>query len=649
LLRDPVEPLDDEEGVDICRRAIEAGDADARGRLLEGRFSEAVRARHYRRLSEALFYRNERAAAVECARAALELQPDDEATCDFCAWLFSNCERHGEAAAVYERLLERRPLWAAGHRHASGSFAAAGRPDRALSHAERACAIEPGSLEFALHAGSLLEAAGRHPDAACCFARAALIDPTEPAPLRRLSATATALDQPEKAIELALRALALGPRDRENARLAAELLLRAERCDEAVAILGAALALDRADPVAWRLLSAAEMLRGRLAAAVEAIDHALALAPDVADYHQHRGNLLYQSGDFDAAAAAFGRAGMLAPANPDARRSQLTAFLDAGRFREAVAVGSELIGAAPGNEQYARAVSHALNRWCDAWPSDGLALGAGGAPRERAPRPARGRLDAALSQCRVIHALIVRETRTRFGDSILGYGWALIEPILHLAMLSVAFAILMRGRPPLGTHFFLFYYTGLIPYHVFVHASSSMTYAVTSNAPLLQLPPVKTTDVIVARGLFELVTDLLVATIILCGLLAIGVGHLPHDLLGAAGSVGAVWLFACGCGFINAALNGLWKSWDKIWNQITRILYFCSGIFYVPGMMPDWTRDILWWNPVLHGVDWFRSSFFVEYEPFWLDRGYLAIAAGLALLAGLALERLMRRQLYEPS
>jgi hypothetical protein len=51
---------------------------------------------------------------------------------------------------------------------------------------------------------------------------------------------------------------------------------------------------------------------------------------------------------------------------------------------------------------------------------------------------------------------------------------------------------------------------------------------------------------------------------------------------------------------------------------------------------------------VLHGVDWFRSSFFAEYEPFWLDRVYLAIAAGLALLAGLALERLMRRQLYEP-
>jgi hypothetical protein len=73
LLRDPVELLDDEEGVEIRRRAIEAGDADVPWRLLEGRFPEAVRALHYRRLSEALFYRNEHAAAVECARAAFEL------------------------------------------------------------------------------------------------------------------------------------------------------------------------------------------------------------------------------------------------------------------------------------------------------------------------------------------------------------------------------------------------------------------------------------------------------------------------------------------------------------------------------------------------------------------------------------------------
>jgi hypothetical protein len=31
-------------------------------------------------------------------------------------------------------------------------------------------------------------------------------------------------------------------------------------------------------------------------------------------------------------------------------------------------------------------------------------------------------------------------------------------------MLSLVFAVLMRGRPPIGEEFFIFYYTGIIRY-----------------------------------------------------------------------------------------------------------------------------------------------------------------------------------------
>jgi len=66
-------------------------------------------------------------------------------------------------------------------------------------------------------------------------------------------------------------------------------------------------------------------------------------------------------------------------------------------------------------------------------------------------------------------------------------------------------------------------------------------------------------------------------------------------------------------------------------------------------MMPDWARDILAWNPLLHAIDWFRASFFTLYQPHWLDRRYLVTAAVFALLAGFALERGLRRSLVEPA
>jgi tetratricopeptide (TPR) repeat protein len=461
-------------------RRLADGDLEAcRRELADAAVADDQRAAFYCRLAERLFYGGSPEAAVECARAAFDLKPPQEPIAEFCAWLFSNCERHREAAAAYERLLEHRPGWAAGHRHASGSFAAVGELDRAIQHGARASEIEPHSFEFANHAGCLLATAGLHRDAIGYFSRAAAIEPDNPAVLCRLSQAAFALDDRKAAVDWALQAYALAPAERFCALHAAELLLRSDRVAEAAAIAAANLALAGEDDTAYRLLSAAQMLRGRVEDAIEAIDRALALAPARAEYHVHRGNLLYRLGRFEDAASALDRAAALDPENPATRRSQLSVYCDSGRFREALAVGGELIRTAPDNEEYARAVLHVLNRRLETIEGDYVVLGERRSPPDRAPRPQPGYWAALRTQWRVVHALIVRETRTRFGDSTLGYGWALLEPILHILTLSLFFAVLMHGRPPIGTQFFIFYYTGLIRYY-----GASATKPSLAGAPL---------------------------------------------------------------------------------------------------------------------------------------------------------------------
>jgi ABC-type polysaccharide/polyol phosphate export permease/Flp pilus assembly protein TadD len=623
--------------LDACRLQLESEN-----------FSDQDRAQVYCRLSEALYHNGSRENAVACAHIAFSLQPASEEVANLCAWIFSNCGRHAEAAAAYERLLEMRPNWAEGHRHASGSFAGAGQIERAILHGMTASDLDATSFEFALHVACLLESVGQYARSVNYFMRAAALRPADSGVLRHLSAVLFALDQTEQAVALAVRALAVAPSDRLCALHATELLLRSERYQEAAAIIMAAAALHDDDPITFRLLSATQMLRDQIQDALEAIDRAVDLAPQTAEYHLHRANLLYRLGRLDEAAEAFGRAAALDPSNSAAKRSQLTAYFDSGRFTEALAVGGELIRTSPDNEEYAQAVLQVLNRRLEMVDGEYVVLSESVLRSPREPLAAPTIRQALHTQMRIIHALIIRESRTRFGESRLGYGWALLEPVLHIFMLSLVFSVMMRGRPPIGTEFFIFYYTGIIPYHLFVHTSSVMTYAITSNLPVLQLPPVSPFDVIIARGLLELVTDILVAVILLAGFGIVGFGVLPHNIPALTASVIAVWLFGCGVGFINAVLNAFCKGWDKIWAQVTRLLYFCSGIFYVPGIMPDWIRDILAWNPMLHAIDWFRASFYAEYEPHWLDRSYLMIVAAVTLVAGLGLERETRRHLYEP-
>ena len=463
------------------------------------------------RLGEKLFHAGRAGDAVECGRLAFSAAANDNDIAHFCAWLFSNSGCHEEAAAAYEQLIERRPDWVEGYRHASGAFAAIGAGGRAVELAMKASDLAPENFDFAYHAGCLLLDAERIEEASLYLACAVAIEPQNPRALRALSAAGHALDRPDEALSLALQAAALAPEENDLAIHAAELLLRAARIDEAAALIAAATARDPADALLWRLASAAESQRDAIPAALVAIDKALHLAPDNAEYHLHRGHLLYQSGDFAAAADAFNRAAVLDPQSHAARRGQLELLLADGQIAEATAMGGELLRAFPDDEASAEAVLRVLNRRLDTIDGDYVVLGDRLRRPPRPSRPTPGFVQRLCTQARVVHALIIRETRTRFGDSRLGYGWALIEPILHIALLAAMFSLLMRGRPPIGTHFFLFYFTGLVPYLIFVHASTSMMHAVTSNGALLQLPPVKPFDAILARGLLEFATDIVVA------------------------------------------------------------------------------------------------------------------------------------------
>ncbi len=248
------------------------------------------------RLAEALMHQSRRDEAVECVRRALQWADGDAAMLRVCAWVFSNCGCHAEAAGAYRRLVELCPDQIEFYRHASGSLAAIGQLDEAIADGRKASDLAPQNPEFALHVGSLLLGARRNDEAAAYLDRAVALEPDNTSALCGLSAARHAQGHGDTAVAMALRMATLTPGDSRMAIHAAELLLSCGRADEAAELLHGA-AGDAADPRLFRVLSAAEMVRGRLDAALEAVERALVGAPDIAEFHIHRGHLLWRQGD----------------------------------------------------------------------------------------------------------------------------------------------------------------------------------------------------------------------------------------------------------------------------------------------------------------------------------------------------------------
>lgn len=237
---------------------------------------------------------------------------------------------------------------------------------------------------------------------------------------------------------------------------------------------------------------------------------------------------------------------------------------------------------------------------------------------------------------RTILALMLREMATTYGRSAGGYAWAIIEPVLGIAFLSLIFSFAL-DKPPLGDSFALFYATGYLPFVMFLQTSNKIARSVGYSRPFLAYPCVTFMDAILARLLLNGLTSIVVTTVVIVGIMLIY--NVPmHIDIGAIGlSILLALFFAAAIGTLNCYLITSFPVWDQIWAIVTRPLFLISGIFYMYHSMPPVAQDVLWYNPLIHMVGLMRSGIYPTYPNYYLSPGYVALLASGILFFGLLL------------
>lgn len=251
---------------------------------------------------------------------------------------------------------------------------------------------------------------------------------------------------------------------------------------------------------------------------------------------------------------------------------------------------------------------------------------------------------ALFGQLNVINALILRETRTRFGAHKAGYLWALVEPSLMIATFWVVFSLGGRAAP-FGMSLFGFVATGIVPFVLFSNSVSRVAESINGNKPLLFYPQVTVIDIVLARLWLEFCTyvavflalmgghALVVQEIHIADPLMLILGFLFASLLGT--SLGLVF---CGLGqFSNVA--------DRARGPLLRPLFWISGIFFTANALPAGMRDPLLINPVFHVIEFCRGGWYLSYEPTHASYFYTVSWIAVLALTGLSLERMVRKHI----
>ncbi len=252
--------------------------------------------------------------------------------------------------------------------------------------------------------------------------------------------------------------------------------------------------------------------------------------------------------------------------------------------------------------------------------------------------------DTAKIQGRVLLALMLREARTRYGGRQFGYLWALLEPILHISFLSALFTLAGRSAA-LGESIPVFVATGMATYLGFRNVMNRTRQGYGTSESLLGFPIVKVPDVFMARALLELATWLLATFLILGGLIFLDYGPMPRDILVMLLAIVELFAIGFGAGTVIGVIAQFVPAIGSILKFPLRMLYFVSGVFYLPESMVPAFRDVIAWNPVMHGISLFREGYYKFYDSNMLDREYLAYWAISCVLAALLTTRVAQKPL----
>lgn len=247
-------------------------------------------------------------------------------------------------------------------------------------------------------------------------------------------------------------------------------------------------------------------------------------------------------------------------------------------------------------------------------------------------------------QGRVVHALLMREMLTRFGQNRLGALWLFIEPLMLAGAIATIHWVADRGAHYPGVSVFVFFLMSYTPFFAFRTIVSRAAGSLSANMTLLYHRPVRLLDVVFARHLLEVAVIIgVLSIIVIC--VSIWTERLPPSIPWLIGGTLLMMLYAHGLGMLVAAGAARSEAVERLVHPLTYLTMPLSGAFFAMHSMPPSIRNLLLWNPQVHFHEMVREGMFGDVLPSYFDLGYALSAVALANLLGMAALRAVRPRL----
>ncbi len=213
----------------------------------------------------------------------------------------------------------------------------------------------------------------------------------------------------------------------------------------------------------------------------------------------------------------------------------------------------------------------------------------------------------------LIYQFSLRDIRSKYIGSRLGWLWSILTPMLMLGVYTFAFKYIFQVRWPGASDDVFFFalnlFAGLLLHQALVECLGRAPRLIIDQPHLVKkvvFPLSVLPWAVVSAALFHALVSIAVLT-----LLAISLGYipgagllaLPLALLGFAALLAAATLFLATLGVFLRDL----PQWVQFF---VALLQFLSPVFYPMSAAPPWVQSIMGWNPMVAYMETLRAVLF---------------------------------------
>jgi len=260
------------------------------------------------------------------------------------------------------------------------------------------------------------------------------------------------------------------------------------------------------------------------------------------------------------------------------------------------------------------------------------------------------RIAAVWRRRTVLGTLVERDLRVRYSNSVLGYVWTVLDPLLMATVYFLVFTFIFKAGRVADKPYFLYLLSGLLAWQWFTASVNDTTKSLIQEARLVRstnLPrEIWVIRCVVGKGV-EFVLSLPVLVGFVLYYLARGRAELDWELVFFPLGMLLQFVLLVGLGLLLAPVTVLATDVDRVVRIVLRFLFYLTPVLYGTHAVPGALRTVLVLNPLNGILSLYRGGLFAR-QVSWVDVGIsVAISVTLCVAGLVAFARLERSVLKE--